>query len=243
MAVYKFGTGSLFSIPSGANPTPVAFGALQDVSVDFQFTNKELYGQNIFALAIGRAQGKVAGKAKFAQVNGNLYNSLFFGSTLSTGQTQMAIAEAGTIPGTPWQVTVSHSATWTVDLGVLYTLTGLPLTRVASGPTIGQYSVAAGVYTFAAADTTLGVNISYQYTTAGVGSTITLGNALQGVAPTIQIAFQTTYNGKSAFFTLPSCIATKLAMPSKMADWNIDEFDFDAFATAGGNVATLSFSE
>ena len=78
MAQYKFGTGNLYAIGTAANATPIQFGALQDVSIDVQFSNKELYGQNIFALAVGRAQGKVSGKAKFAQVNGLLYNSIFF---------------------------------------------------------------------------------------------------------------------------------------------------------------------
>jgi hypothetical protein len=244
MAQYKFGTGNLYAIGTAANATPIQFGALQDVSIDVQFSNKELYGQNIFALAVGRAQGKVTGKAKFAQVNGLLYNSIFFGGTLTTGQTKLVNGEAGTIPTTPYQVTVVNAATFVQDYGVLYTATGLPLTKVASAPITGQYSVSnVGVYTFAAVDTGLGVSISYSYTVAASGTTIALNNQLQGVAPTIQIAFNTIYNGKNALITLPSCISTKLMMPSKMADWNIDEFDFDAFAAPNGNVINISMSE
>jgi hypothetical protein len=52
MAQYKFGTGNLYAIGTAANATPIQFGALQDVSIDVQFSNKELYGQNIFALAV-----------------------------------------------------------------------------------------------------------------------------------------------------------------------------------------------
>jgi hypothetical protein len=42
MAQSVFSAGYLFAIPSGATPTPLVFGALQDVSVDFQFDNKQL---------------------------------------------------------------------------------------------------------------------------------------------------------------------------------------------------------
>ena len=55
MAQYGFGSGVVFAVPltnAQGNPlasgTPVRFGVLQDVSVDFSFTNKELHGQNQF---------------------------------------------------------------------------------------------------------------------------------------------------------------------------------------------------
>jgi hypothetical protein len=57
------------------------FGALQDVSVDISFNLKELYGQNQFPLTIARGQGKIEGKAKFANLNGGMVNDLFFGQT------------------------------------------------------------------------------------------------------------------------------------------------------------------
>ena len=53
--------------------------------------------------------------------------------------------------------------------------------EVASGPTTGQYSVSAGVYTFAAADTLLGVLISYTYKiafSAGQGNDYGLASAI-----------------------------------------------------------------
>jgi hypothetical protein len=243
MAQYKFGTGNLYAIGTGANPTPIQFGALQDVSIDVQFSNKELYGQSIFALAVGRAQGKVTGKAKFAQVNGLLYNSIFFGGTLTNGQTKLVNGEAGAVATAAY--TAVNGATFVTDYGVVYAATGLPLTKVASAPTAGQYSgpSGAGVYTFNATDNAAAILVSYSYTVAGSGTTIALNNQLQGVAPTIQIAFNTIYNGKNALITLPACISTKLMMPSKMADWNIDEFDFDAFAASNGNVINISLSE
>jgi hypothetical protein len=162
MALRSFGSGLLFATNTAANSTPVQFGTLQDVSLDVSRTLKELYGQGQFPVAIGAAQMKITGKAKFAQVNGRLYNDLFYGGTTSVGQTLMAYNEAGTVPAsTTYIVTVVNSATWVEDQGVLYSATGLPFKKVASAPTLGQYSVAAGVYTFAAADASAPVLISY----------------------------------------------------------------------------------
>jgi len=169
MSLRRFGAGYMFGVGPGATPTPVAFGALQDVTLDCQFTNKELYGSNQYAEAIGRGQAKITGKAKHGRVNGQLFNSLFFGQTLSAGQTLLAINEGGPngtpIPATPFQITVTNTATFVTDLGVINAATGIPLTRVVSAPAAGQYSVsAAGVYTFASADNVSGVKVMISYT-------------------------------------------------------------------------------
>ncbi len=66
--------------------------------------------------------------------------------------------EAATIPTSPYQITASQPlGTWAQDDGV----TGY--TKVTGSPTTGQYSVNAGVYTFAAADTGNDVLINYSY--------------------------------------------------------------------------------
>ena len=52
---------------------------------------------------------------------------------------------------------------WVSDLGVTYAQSGAPLTAVVAAPTAGQYSVAAGVYSFAAADAGASVSLSYGY--------------------------------------------------------------------------------
>ena len=52
---------------------------------------------------------------------------------------------------------------WASDLGVTYAESGAPLTAVAAAPAAGQYSVAAGVYSFAAADAGASISLSYGY--------------------------------------------------------------------------------
>ena len=52
---------------------------------------------------------------------------------------------------------------WASDLGVVYAENGLPLAAVEGAPAAGQYAVADGVYSFAAADAGAAVSLSYGY--------------------------------------------------------------------------------
>ena len=246
MAQYSFGSGVLFGTRSDvANATPIRFGALQDVSIDFSFTLKELHGQYQFPLAVGRGAGKISGKAKFAQINGLTLNSLFFGQSLATGQTLTSLTEAQSVPAaSPYTVTVANAATFAADLGAVYAATGLPLAKVASAPAQGQYSVsAAGVYTFAAADASAAILISYTYAQASAGATMTIANQLLGTAPTFQANFYEVFNGKQVNLQLNQCVGEKLTLATKQEDFTIPEFDFMAFADAAGNIGKISVAE
>lgn len=248
MAIYSFGSGTLWGTRTDtANATPVKFGALQNITVEFSATNKQLYGQYQFPLAVARGQGKMTGKAKLGQIQGRLFSDLYFGGTLQTGQVTTANGEAVTAAAS---VSVANAASFVADLGVVNAATGLPLTKVASGPATGQYSVStAGVYAFNAADVTAGLSllISYTYGVAGSGQKLVMGNALLGVQPVFQVALETTYNGpsglKKAVLTLNACVSSKLSLALKNDDFTVPELDFDAFADAAGNLFTWSFSE
>lgn len=237
--MFTFGSGSVWAVPSGATATPVQFGTLQDVSTDFSFSNKELTGQYQFPVAVARGPGKITCKAKSASISALAFNTIFFGNIQTTGGLTTA-SQSATIPATPYQVTVTNSATFLDDLGVTYSATGIALTKVASSPATGQYSVAAGVYTFAAADTTLGVVISYSYTImTGFQSTIT--NQLMGQAPTFTVVLNNANYGSQNFtLKLYSCVSSKLAMNFKNTDFMVPEFDFEAFANAANSIGQLS---
>jgi hypothetical protein len=226
-----------------ANPTPQQFGILQDISADFSRNVKELHGGYAFPVAVAGGSGKITFKAKFAQINGRIFSDLFFGATASTGQLKTANREVGTIPGTPFQVTVSNSANFVDDLGVIFSATGIPLVRVASAPAAGQYSVSSGVYTFAAADTALGVWISYtyNYTTGGVKQVV--ANQLLGVQPIFMANLQATWGSKYINMKFHQCIATKLTFATKLEDFLIPEFDFAGFADSSNNLVTISTEE
>ena len=52
---------------------------------------------------------------------------------------------------------------WASDLGVVYAQSGIALTSVVGAPSLGQYSVANGVYAFSAADAGAAIQVSYGY--------------------------------------------------------------------------------
>ena len=242
MSQYGFGSGSLFGIPSIANPTPVQFGGLQDVSVDFSFSAKELRGQYQFPIAIARGSGKISWKAKAARINGAALNNLFFNGANAAGLQTSQISESGTVAGTT--ITVANSATWLTDLGVVNGSTGVTYQRVASGPVAGiSYSVAAGVYTFAAGDVGVAMLISYIYTTAGTGNKTTITNQLMGNQSTFQMVLGETFNSKQFTLTLNACIANKWAVASKLEDFWIPEWDGEAYADNNNIIGTLAVSE
>lgn len=233
MANIQFGTGVVFCLPNAgntaANPTPMKLGILQEASVEFKADLKKLFGQSQLAVAKARGKIEVSGKAKIATLDPMSLNQLYFGQTEAAGLTTMAVDEAATIPGTPYQVTVTNTATFVTDYGVTFTLTGLPLTKVTSSPATGQYSVsAAGVYTFAAADTALGVKISYSYTVASVGKTITLSNQLMGYAPEFRMFLFNTFRTKRIGIELYSCTMGQFSLPTKQDDFWMADFSFDA---------------
>lgn len=237
---YVFGTGNLYALAAGSiNPIPL--GALQDLSVDFSGDIKQLYGQSSFALDVARGKVKIEGKAKAGLIDINLYNALFFGATLTTGETLAAFSEAGTVPASSvYTVTSANSATWKANLAVYYASTGVKFTQVASGPTIGQYSVAAGVYTFAAADASVPVLLNYTYTSASTGQTLTGANTLMGSVPTFQITMANQTKGKTQTLTLFTCVSSKLSLPFKQDDYEVAEIDFMAQDNGAGQVFTWS---
>lgn len=250
-----FGSGVIYGVQQTtaagaavANATPQRFGILQDISLDVSFTNKMLKGQYQFPVAVGRGEGKVQGKAKFAQLNGSLVNGLFFGQTLTVGQDLISDSESLTI--TTNSGAAANGATYREDLGVTYKATGLPLTKVAATPTTGQYSVTgAGVYTFAAGDVgaaTGNILVSYRYSGVTTGTTanqLIVSNALMGYAPTFTADLYFPYNGKMLVCHVHSAIGSKLNFATKIDDFMIPEFDFDCFADASSNVLTLNFAE
>jgi hypothetical protein len=245
----SFGSGAVWgerTDVSGSGIGPRQFGVLQDIQIDFDWTNKALYGQLQFPLAIARGQGKITGKAKFAQILGLLYSDIFFGLTPATGQFAVSQLEAATVPAsTPYSTTVANAASYNDDLGVVYAVSGKRFNRVTTPSAAGQYSVNfdTGVYTFSAADAGAAILVSYTYNLTTSGSKLTLTNQQMGTTPTFKATFYTSYSGSGTALRLNACMADKLSLPTKIDDWTIQELDFSAFADASGTIGYLSTVE
>lgn len=241
MTQYAFGSGQLWGVSSATNPTPARFGAVQSVNIDFAATSKTLFGAYQLPLAVARGTINVTGKCNFAQLAGRVINDLFFNSTMATGQLKIADSEAGTVATNT--VTVANSATFGTDLGVRDATTGIPYTRVASAPATGQYSVAAGVYTFAAGDNGKSVKIDYTYTLAGSGQKLTITNQLMGVAPSFSAVLTQAFNGVYTALQLNACTSTKLTWATQLEDFTKPEFDWGSFADSSNNLGVWSMAE
>lgn len=154
---YHFGSGSLAATPTVGSPA--TFGALQDVSIDFSFTNKQLNGSNQFPLVIARGTGKISGKAKFANIDASLFNDLFFQGTKST---------------------------------------------------------------------------------TGNTTTLTINNQVLGTTPFFSVTLTQAFRGKTMTLVLNMCTSNKLTLATKLEDFNIPEFDFEAMADDSGVIGTLT---
>lgn len=243
---YNFGVGTLYGIRNDLSP-PVStpFGALQEVSVEFDYTLKELYGANSWPIDVARAEGKITCKAKAAQINAASFNAIFFGQTVDTGQILAAINEPITVPAsTPFTRVVTNAVTFTDDLGVIDATTGVPLTIVASSPATGEYAVDVdtGTYTFAAADEGRPLYVNYDYS-ATTGKTIQLTNQLMGSAPQFMVKLSNMYKGNVLSLTLNACISTKLTLGLKNNDHMIPEFDFSGFVDDADQLGSLSTTQ
>jgi hypothetical protein len=251
---FIFGTGSLFGTAltdaqgnAIATPSPVKFGELQDVSIDMSRDIKPLYGQNMMPVAIGGGKMKFDFKSKFARLNGRIFNDLFFGQSLNAGTLQGVYNDTtgAAIPGTPYAVTptVPSSGTWARDLGVIDS-NGVPMKRVASAPATGEYMVSAGVYTFAAADTTKTVFISFAYTASvAAARQVSFTNQPMGYVPTFGIDLAILYNGKPANMRFNQCVSGKLGFSPKQDDFGVADMDFSAFADGSGTIGYIQLAE
>lgn len=246
----NFGVGKLIAVPTNdyqgtaiANPTPVILGTMQDVSLDLSVEMKTLYGSKRYPIAVGQGKGKTEIKAKYADIDGGILGSLFFGKTAATGIKAAEFDAVSTIPTTPFQVTIAppSSGTFVADLGVVLVATGVQMTRVATSPTTGQYSVntSTGVYTFSTADSTKQVAISYEYTAAAGGLVYQMTNEVMGYTPSFSILLQNKYDGKSLVVKLNRCVSGKLNVPLKNDDFAINDFEAEAFADATGSLGYI----
>ena len=246
-STYSFGSGSVICLAGGVATT---IGTLQEIQIDISSTNVTLMGQNQFAVAVARGEGKVTGTAKSGQIDLQLFSSLYLGQAIdATGYTKQVAAEAHTIPASSaYTVTVTNSAsisTTFIDLGVFYASGAGELKAVAAGSeAVGKYSVNAstGVYTFAAADEGLGVLISYSYF-AATGSRVLMTNQLMGFNPVFQLFLSNGYaNVQGITYTtlkLYSCVSNKMSLPFKNKDFVVNDFAFDCFADQSGNILEL----
>ena len=242
--MFVFGSGVLIGTPSGGSP--INFGLAQEISLNVSVNTKSLYGQNNFPVAIGMGTRKMTGKAKLARISGQALGNLFFGVSPAAGGVQTQYGEAAVAPSSsPYTYSSINHTNFVSDQGVLYASTGLPLKQVSTSPSLGQYTVSGGIYTFSSADAGAAVLTSYVYTVSSGGESFTISSSLIGPAITFSANLFATdpTTGKQFTMLLYNCVADKLAMGTKLEDFMIPELDFQCFANAAGQVCQISFGD
>lgn len=238
---YNFGVGLVTATPSGANPTPIPFGVIQDCQIDIDWTEKDLRGEMQAPVATARAALKIVGSAKWGRINALAFGQILTGSTTTTGEVRGIGNEPGTVPTTPFQVTTVNGANGVADLGVFDVTAGIILTRVASSPTTGQYSVVptTGVYTFAAADTGHTVWISYSYSSSSTGKTVSYTNQIMGSQSTYVLTLFNQFGGNYLGAKLWAVTLSKLSLPLKSEDFTIQDTTITGYADSSGRIIDL----
>ena len=240
-----FAAGRFFGIANGSNPTPTVFAIPQDQSIGFKRSVKSLFGENQLPADISSGTMEVTGKVSMGTLNARMFADLLFGLTGVAGQTLEVDGEVGVVPGSStYIITTAHAAAWTTDLGVFNTDSGARYTRVASAPVAGKsYSVAAGVYTFAAGDANANMKISYLYTTNATGETITLTNQQMGNIGSFTAVMQFNWASEQSVLTLNKCLGTDTEIATKLDDYGKPTFGFQAGCDTNDTLGTFSFSE
>lgn len=243
MANIQFGTGTAAFVPSNLNSplltslTPLVPTLLQEMSVDFKATSKELFGRQQFAADVARGKISASGKGKITATDPLFLNSLFFGLPTATGAVR-PVTETHAVAAS---VTTTNAAHFAIDYGVVNGSTGVPMTLVASTPAVGQYSVAVstGIYTFNASETATSVLISYAWTDTTSGTTLAITNQQQGYSPQFSCNLFNIYQSKLFSLSLTTCKLTDIQIPSKMEDYWISDFSYVICANPAGLVGTI----
>ena len=248
-----FGVANVFMNPTTGNIPLLATNqqlvTLQDFAIDIDVAVKELRGQFQFPDDTADSDRKISWKSGSGRMDIDVYNNLVFGeASITTGGEEVNVNEQHTIPAsTPFTVTVTNGATFVKDEGAIYVSgttaqQGQKLTNNGlASPSTGQYIFSnAGVYTFAAADAGLVVNISY-ISTVTTGRKLQVLNHTQGWGPGLEIYASNPYQELTAGIPnhvhLYACKVTKTGMPLKRADYLITPIEGEAFADSQGRVA------
>lgn len=235
-----FGAGDLFlKEASGATPKSIKAATLKGASADISEELVKLRGAKKFPKDVANGEASLTGTISLGEIQPAIVAASMPGATTAAGYEELVTDALAAIPTTPFTITVAGSADFNEDYGVEFA-DGTPLTRVASAPTAGQYSVneTTGVYTFASADNVSGksVAISYVKDVASTGQTTSYTNQLMGSGSTWKLRLWNTYGGKKVGIYLPAIKLAGGGFNFQTGAHATPEYKFEAFEDANGLV-------
>jgi hypothetical protein len=204
---------------------------LQEASVKFDGTIKEMFGANAYSEDSAGGSRKITGSFKVGQIRAGALSDLFFAATPSTGSIIMVDGEA-IAALTPVSNATDVGHTNITDMGLISGVNGSVYKRVASAPAAGQYSVveSTGIYTTAAGDANAAtVRPSYRYTNSSVGKTYEMGNPLLGTIADMEVMLWKPRFTKNMGILLYHAVVTSLDLPAKREEYTEATMNFSCF--------------
>lgn len=263
--MFNFGAGRARLIPAGGG-TAVELGVVQSASVELKVDLKELRGPYRYPIAVADGKGTASGKVMFMQLWPASLAAILSG-TQTTGASQAAIAETGTVATTTYLYALANGATYVVGSEIVTVIIGgttagssvggtpvfyvrgtTPAAATLTNPTAGVYSISAsGSLTFAAGDVGNTVQVTYLYTptVATANVSVALSQVGMNTAPTFQLTLigvgKNIYTNQAQQFITQfnSCLAPSLKMDFKLDDYTGLDVDYQAFIDATGTLGSF----
>ena len=87
--------------------------------------------------------------------------------------------------------------------------------------------------------------ISYNYTTTTTGFSLAIGNPLLGPTQTFGLNIMCTdpTNNKVGTYQIYNAVIAKFAMATKLSDFAMPEYDYEAFANASNQFGQWNFPD
>ena len=228
----SFDAGALVFLDRSVSPAvPYQIARLQDVSVDYQQEVKPLKDSNRFVSVVALGQAKMSIKAKTHAARAQFLAKVL-GGTLTAGGKRLFTE---TLTAASHSVTATKAANFVDDLGML-DASGNQMTPVSALTAVGQYTVAAGVYTFYSGDADTTKTISYSYTDTA-GNTVAVNNSVVAAAPMLEcLAFNEYVDGIGVThrkgLRFYAVLIDKLQDQDKQSDWAEWSIDATVYARA-----------
>lgn len=245
---FWFDSGTLWARPlidgrrvPQADLTPIRLGNLKGIELNIDMELNEARTTQQFKANMATGEKTIRGSASLGAFSARAINQLYFGEQAAAGARLIQNDDRSTLAGSPFEITptVPQSGTWESDLGACLTTDGTVLKRVAGSPGAGEYSVAAGVYTFNTAEDTKEVSISFVYDISG-GEKLSVLNQHKDLAASFELILQGRYNDKQVTWILNKVVADAFSLPSSSESFLIQDFEFEAIADLNGVVGTIS---
>ena len=192
-----YGPGRVFITPAGSTQRN-KYGDVNEFNMDIKVDQKDIYGENGFALAVFDGRKQIDLSVKHYTLRLDALASDLNQSAPGASTTNFIVDEKVTVPTTPYQYTLAQGATYvagSIDLVMLVTTGGVtyPVTYaiVSAGSEVAGKSASitsAGVITFNAGDTGIIGKATYQYGFT-LGSSMSLVNQYQNSTPSYQMVY------------------------------------------------------